>query len=94
MFIEQQIHSILSNQLKLFEMIEKIKNPKDQELKVYSLEQVAEIFHVTLRTIYNWKEQGILPCTIIGSKSYLTEAQLQEFLKEHEVKPLVKGRVK
>jgi hypothetical protein len=62
--------------------------------QVYTLNHIACFFHVTLRTIYNWRDRGILPCTVIGSKTYLTEAQLQEFLKNHEVKPVYNGRLR
>jgi|GEM_PF-3349353 len=66
----------------------KQSNPEKKELKAYSLNELAKFFGVTKRTIYNWKDEGKLPLTIIGSKSYMTEVQLQKFLTEHEVKPL------
>jgi excisionase family DNA binding protein len=61
---------------------------KQKELKVYSLDELAVFFGVTKRTIYNWKDEGKLPLIIVGSKSYMTEAQLQTFLSKNEVKPL------
>ena len=66
-------------------MLKQSKNGKE-ELKVYSLDKLAEFFGVTKRTIYNWKDEGRLPLIIIGSKSYMTEAQLQEFLTINTVK--------
>jgi len=92
MYFEQKLQIMMENQAKLLQMIEESRMRPEQPLKVYTLNQVAEIFNVTVRTIYNWKEQGILPCTIIGSKTYVTEAQLQKFLTEHEVKPAMRGR--
>ncbi|MFA7691228.1 MAG: helix-turn-helix domain-containing protein [Methanofastidiosum sp.] len=66
---------------------------KETKLRVYSLNELAKLFGVTKRTIYNWKDEGRLPITIIGSKSYMTEQQLQEFLLKNEVKPIKAGRV-
>ncbi|NQU33017.1 MAG: helix-turn-helix domain-containing protein [Bacteroidetes bacterium] len=65
----------------------KQSTPKQKELKVYSLDELSKIFSVTKRTIYNWKDEGRLPFVCVGSKTYVTEAQLQDFLKHHEVKP-------
>lgn len=59
---------------------------------VYTLDEVAKLFSVTKRTIYNWKDEGRLPLTIIGSKSYMTNSQLQSFLAVNEVKPFKVGR--
>jgi len=56
--------------------------------KIYSLDQIAEMFHITKRTVYNWKDNGTLPYTQIGSKIYLTQSQLDELLKQHEIKPV------
>jgi hypothetical protein len=93
MFLEEKIEKMLENQARLLQMLEESRMRPEQPMKVYTLNQVAKTFNVTVRTIYNWKEQGMLPCTIIGSKTYVTEAQLQNFLAEHEVKPLMRGRV-
>ena len=53
---------------------------------VFTLKELAEMFHVTMRTIYNWKEQGRLNYVQIRSKTYLTEKQLYEFLAKNQVK--------
>ncbi|AHW62327.1 Helix-turn-helix domain-containing protein [Draconibacterium orientale] len=64
------------------------KNNVKKELKVYSLGELATFFGVTKRTIYNWKDEGRLPLTIVSSKTYMTEDQLQSFLETNEVKPI------
>ena len=86
------LNEILKSQEKILQKIEESRN-YEQPVKLYSLGEVAQVFSVTIRTIYNWKEQGILPCTIIGSKSFLTSAQLEAFVSEHEVKPVKYGRI-
>lgn len=76
----------------ILQMLQESRNAKS-ELKVYSLNDLAKFFGVTTRTIYNWKDEGRLPLTIVGSKSYMTEEQLQEFLSKNEVKPFNSGRI-
>lgn len=53
--------------------------------KVYTLKDMAEIFHVTSRTIYNWMGDNRFSFVKIGSKTYVTERQLQDFLNNHLV---------
>jgi len=55
---------------------------------IYNVNDVAEIFQVTPRTIYNWKVQGRLDFVQIRSKTYVTADQLEEFLLRNEVKSL------
>lgn len=54
-------------------------------LKVYTLQEMSEIFHVTMRTVYNWMDDNRFSFVKIGSKTYVTEQQLQEFLTNHQV---------
>lgn len=65
---------------------------KRKDFKIYSFNDLVKLFGVTKRTIYNWKEEGRLSLTIIGSKTFMTEAQLQEFLEKNEVKSLKSRR--
>lgn len=53
---------------------------------IYTLKDLAKMFQVTIRTMYNWMEQNRFSFVKIGSKTYVTEEQLQEFLKKHSVK--------
>lgn len=49
-------------------------------LKVYTLDEVAEILKVTKRTLYNYLKAGTLPAVKIGKSYRITEANLQEFI--------------
>jgi excisionase family DNA binding protein len=93
MNLAEEFFKLEKRQEQILQMMKGNRMRSEQQLKVYTLNQVAKVFNVTVRTIYNWKDQGILPCTVVGSKTYLTEAQLQKFLAEHEVKPVMRGRV-
>lgn len=91
MNLADEFQKLQKRQEQILQMLKQSKNGKE-ELKVYSLDKLAEFFGVTKRTIYNWKDEGRLPLIIIGSKSYMTEAQLQRFLSENEVKPIMNRR--
>ena len=55
------------------------------DFRVYTLKDMATIFHVTSRTIYNWMDDKKFSFVKIGSKTYITEKQLEEFLTNHQV---------
>jgi excisionase family DNA binding protein len=86
-----EFKKLKEGQEQILRMLTKTSNVKN-ELKVYSLDELATFFGVTKRTIYNWKDEGRLPLTIVGSKSFMTESQLQLFLSQNEVKPLINRR--
>jgi excisionase family DNA binding protein len=76
-----QIKSDLNKILRLLEQ----KHPEG-EIKMYDLADLQKILQVSRRTIFNWKEQGKLPCTRIGSKLWVSENQLEKFLEQQEEK--------
>lgn len=88
-----EFNELKESQRQILQMLKKAGSSNSETLKVYTLDEVAKFFSVTKRTIYNWKDEGRLPFTAIGSKTYVTSAQLAEFLKENEVKPLKSRRV-
>ena len=92
MDLEVQFKSLKEGQEKILQMLSEMDFYTHPELEMYSMDDLAKMFKVTKRTIYNWKEDGRMPYVIIGSKTYVTEAQLQKFLAEHEVKPVTRGR--
>ena len=53
--------------------------------RVYTLKDMANMFNVSLRTIYNWMDQGRFGYVKVGSKTYVTEIQIEEFLANHQV---------
>lgn len=61
---------------------------------LYTLHDLAEMFQVTIRTIYNWMDAGRFSNVKVGSKTYVTEIQLQEFLANHQVKTFKNGGFK
>jgi len=86
-----EFQKLKEGQEQILEMLIKSRNEK-KEFKVYSLDELAQFFGVTKRTIYNWKDDGRLPFVCLGSKTYVTSTQLEEFLIQNEVKPLMNRR--
>ena len=60
---------------------------------VYSIDDLAKLFSVTKRTIYNWKDEGRFDYVVIGSKTYVTEDQLNKFLNNHAVASCRRGGI-
>ncbi len=83
-----EFEKIQQNQVRILQMLSEMEFYSKPELEMYSMDDLAKMFKVTKRTIYNWKDDGRLPSVIIGSKTYVTSAQLQKLLTDHEVKPL------
>ncbi len=92
MDLKIEFQKLKEGQEYILQALREINNAKKGVSKIYSLDEIAKFFGVTKRTIYNWKDEGRLPLTIIGSKSYMTEVQLQSFLAANEVKPIRGGR--
>lgn len=50
------------------------------EIKVYTLEEIAEILKVTRRTLYTYVKEGKLKAVKFGKYWRVTEKNLEEFL--------------
>ncbi len=52
-----------------------------EDIKVYTLQEVADIMKVTRQTIYNYVTDKRLRATKYGKEYRVTDADLQEFIK-------------
>lgn len=52
------------------------------DLKVYTLNEVADILKVTKRTLYNYIKAGVLPAVKMGKYWRITEDNLQAFVSK------------
>lgn len=52
------------------------------ELKVYTIEEVVELLHVTRRTVYSYIKEGKLKAVKIGKYWRVTEKNLEDFLSK------------
>jgi len=50
------------------------------EIKVYTLDEIAAILHITRRTLYSYVKEGKLKGVKIGKYWRVSEKQLEEFL--------------
>ena len=50
------------------------------EKKVYTIDELTEILHVTRRTIYNYIKEGKLKAVKVGKYWRITDKALDEFL--------------
>lgn len=50
------------------------------DIKVYTLDEVADILKVTKRTLYNYVKAGKLPAVKIGKYWRVSEESLQAFI--------------
>lgn len=50
------------------------------DIKVYTLDEVAEILKVTKRTLYNYVKAGKLPAVKMGKYWRVSEESLQSFI--------------
>ena len=53
-----------------------------ETVKVYTLDEVAEILHTTRRTLYTYLKEGKLKAVKIGRKWIITEENLKEFISK------------
>ena len=54
---------------------------KAEEIKLYTLREVADILRVSRQTIYNYIAAGRLRATKYGKEYRVTDADLQELIK-------------
>ena len=54
------------------------------DLKLYTLQEVADILKVTRQTVYNYKRDGMLKCSKIGHDYRVSEQDLKDFLNNNK----------
>ncbi|MCH7765055.1 MAG: helix-turn-helix domain-containing protein [Acidobacteria bacterium] len=53
--------------------------------RLYTVEQVAELFSLKKKTLYAWAEQGRIPCFKIGKALRFRESELREFIEASRI---------
>lgn len=53
-------------------------------MKVYTIEEIAEMLHVTRRTVYSYVKSGKLKAVKIGKYWRITEENLKTFFEPKE----------
>lgn len=57
-----------------------------EEKKVYTLDEIAELLHITKRTLYNYTKSGKLKAVKIGKYWRVTQDNLDAFLNGDNVR--------
>lgn len=55
-------------------------------VKLYSLQETAELLGVTRGTITKYIQKGRITSTLLGGKKYFSEENIKNFLQESEPK--------
>lgn len=55
------------------------------ELKVYTIDEIAELLHITRRTLYTYLKTGKLKAIKVGKYWRVTEENLKDFLSKGTV---------
>jgi excisionase family DNA binding protein len=56
------------------------------DVKLYSLQEAADLLGVTKQTISKYIKSGRITATLIGGKKYLSEDNIKSFLLDTEAK--------
>lgn len=51
------------------------------DIKLYTLSEIAKLLNVSVRTLYNYIDNGRLKATKIGGKWLVTEESLKELIE-------------
>jgi len=54
--------------------------------RVYDLNELEEMLHVSRRTIATWMSEGVLTYSKIGHKIYFTQSDLDDLLAKYHTK--------
>ena len=87
MDIYRTLEDLNKKQDKILEILNS-KQEKADLNRVYDLFELGQILQVSRRTISTWTKQGILPCTKVNNKIWVTSEQLKNFLENHDYKAI------
>jgi hypothetical protein len=86
MDIYYEIKEIKERQEKILSQLDTLIKGNSQE-KLYNIADLADLLKVSKRTIFTWKKQGLLPCSQVTGKIWITDAQLKSFLEQNASNP-------
>lgn len=78
---EERLLALEENQKKILNLLtEKTLQPDEKWL---DMEEARKMLHVCTRTIQNYRNKGIIPCSTFGRKSYFRRSDIEDFLNKH-----------
>jgi len=82
MDIYRTLEDLSKKQDRILELLNS-KQEKSDLNRVYDLTELGQILQVSRRTISTWTKEGILPCTKVSNKIWVTGEQLKNFLDQN-----------
>lgn len=74
MRIEEKLNTLLENLSQ--------EGGSNTDIKLLTVESVAEMLNVAIGTVYNWVHQEIIPYIKVGRMLLFDEMEIKEFLKK------------
>lgn len=85
----EELRSDLREQLRITireELDLRTKAPPDSNINLLTLEETAEIFKVSRRTLFNWGKNNLINPICIGRRVYYREEAVKQLIKKNELK--------
>ena len=68
------------------DILRKEQPPPSENSRLLSLQETADFFSVTVRTIHNWSQHNLLSPISIGRRIYYEETQVMDLVQKNKVK--------
>jgi hypothetical protein len=78
---EERLLALEEGQKKILNLLTEKTLQTDE--KWLDTEEAKKMLHVCTRTIQNYRNKGIIPCSTFGRKSYFKRSDIEEFLNRH-----------
>ncbi len=85
--IYEGLEDLRKGQEKILNLLSTVQEKPNIE-KLYDMTELGQILQVSRRTISIWTKEGILPCTKVNNKIWVTSEQLKNFLENHDYKAI------
>ena len=57
----------------------------DTEAKLYTINEVCEMFHITPATVHNWRKRGWIVGSRVGKNRYFTREELDQARRLNQI---------
>ena len=89
---EKEFKEIIENQQKIKEMLTKQNKSIIQKIW-YTNEELMDLLQISRRTLSNWRDQGLIGFSQIGSKIYYNRSDVEKFMNQHYHEPFNLRRI-
>ena len=89
--IESELKKLQQGQQELKEMLAELNKPSNQKI-LYTNDDLMQILKVSRRTLANWRNQGLIGLSQVGSKIYYSQTDVEEFMQNHYCEPFNQKR--